>query len=262
MFLAYWIIYAKLGFTPQLIRHQNKQWWIPNKFSHSTKQWEILFSWMLTIWLETKFFTPPYFSCFSNLIDLAWIAQMQWLQTLLSPGKKFKTRTSRHAYAIEYPEPLVHFALSSGAHSDPAVKHSLDVALPLLAFMFFPHLEILQSMLLIIVKTFGWFGLQIRIYSAKSIFQDLNVAKEEFIQATVYVHKQNKINLPKILHYYAKDMSLGMAALLKVVSECLPGIQQKAINRFSKGRPEKCIHWLEESSSFRYLIHKEMAETT
>ncbi|KAH6834904.1 hypothetical protein C2S53_003904 [Perilla frutescens var. hirtella] len=152
----------------------------------------------------------------SNILGIKSHYSAPWLQSLLSPGKKFKSGTSRHAYAIEYPEPLVHFALCSGAHSDPAI----------------------------------------RVYNAKSIFEDLNAAKEEFIQATVYVHKQNKIYLPKILHYYAKDMSLGMAALLKVVSECLPGIQQKAIDRFSKGRPERCVHWLDESSSFRYLIQK------
>ncbi|KAL0288222.1 UNVERIFIED_CONTAM: hypothetical protein Sangu_2466800 [Sesamum angustifolium] len=143
-----------------------------------------------------------------------------WLQTLLSPGKKFKTGTAKHAYAIEYPEPLVHFALCSGAYSDPAV----------------------------------------RVYTAKNIFQDLKVAKEEFIQATVYVHKQTKIYLPKILRYYAKDMSLGMAALLEVVSGCLTGIQQTAIRKFMNGRPEKYVYWLEQSSSFRYLIHKDIAE--
>ncbi|KAL8491594.1 hypothetical protein ACS0TY_023261 [Phlomoides rotata] len=143
-----------------------------------------------------------------------------WLKTLLSPGKKFKTVTTTHAHAIEYPEPLVHFALCSGAYSDPAV----------------------------------------RVYRAKSIFQDLNVAKEEFIQAKVYVHKQTKIYLPRILHYYAKDMSLAMSALLEVVSECLPKIQQNAIRNFVKGRPEKYVHWSEQASSFRYLIHKETAE--
>ncbi|KAK6130573.1 hypothetical protein DH2020_035665 [Rehmannia glutinosa] len=143
-----------------------------------------------------------------------------WLQTLLSPGKKFKTGTTKHAYAIEYPEPLVHFALCSGSYSDPAV----------------------------------------RIYTAKSVFQDLKVAKEEFIRATVYVHKQTKVYMPKILQFYAKDMSLGMAALLEVVSECLPEAQHKAIGKFVKGRPEKCVYWLEYSSSFRYLIHKEIAE--
>ncbi|PIN05915.1 hypothetical protein CDL12_21539 [Handroanthus impetiginosus] len=143
-----------------------------------------------------------------------------WLQTLVSPGKKFKTKTTKHAYAIEYPEPLVHFALCSGSYSDPAV----------------------------------------RIYNAKSIFQDLRIAKEEFIEATVYVHKQTKIYLPKILRYYAKDTSLGMAALLEVISGSLPRIQQKSIRKFVEGRPEKYVYWLEQSSSFRYLIHSEMAE--
>lgn len=32
---------------------------------------------------------------------------------------------AKHAYAIEYPEPLVHFALSLGASSDPAVMDDL-----------------------------------------------------------------------------------------------------------------------------------------
>lgn len=55
--------------------------------------------------------------------EITWIAQLQWLQTLLSPGKKFKSGTTKHAFAIEYPEPLVHFALCSGTYSDPVVKN-------------------------------------------------------------------------------------------------------------------------------------------
>lgn len=45
----------------------------------------------------------------------------QWQQSLLSPGRKSSTVPQRHVYAIEYPEPLVHFALSLGAFSDPVV---------------------------------------------------------------------------------------------------------------------------------------------
>lgn len=130
----------------------------------------------------------------------------------------------------------------------------LSLSLRVFCFSFFLSLKRVHSS--------EQFELQIRIYNAKSIFEDLNVAKEEFIRATVYVHKQKKIYLPKILHHYAKDMSLSMGSLLKVVSECLPEIQQKSIDRFPKSRPEKCVYWLEESSSFRYLIHKEIAETT
>ncbi|CAI9762965.1 unnamed protein product [Fraxinus pennsylvanica] len=143
-----------------------------------------------------------------------------WLQTLISPGKRFKTGSGKHPYYIEYPELLVHFALCSGAESDPAV----------------------------------------RVYTANNVFHDLNVAKEEFIKATVYVHKETKLYLPKILSYYAKGMSLGMTALLEMISECLSGVQQKAIRMCAKNRPEKYVYWLEQSSAFRYLIHKEVSD--
>ncbi|KAI3690673.1 hypothetical protein L2E82_48871 [Cichorium intybus] len=47
---------------------------------------------------------------------------MHWQQSLLSPRRKSSTVPQRHVYAIEYPEPLVHFALSLGAFSDPVVS--------------------------------------------------------------------------------------------------------------------------------------------
>lgn len=48
---------------------------------------------------------------------------LQWLRLLLTPRNKFKTGDERQAYAIDHPEPLLHFALCSGSHSDPAVLH-------------------------------------------------------------------------------------------------------------------------------------------
>lgn len=90
----------------------------------------------------------------------------------------------------------------------------------------------------------------------------MKVAKEEFIKTTVSVQDETRICLPKILSYYAKDMSMSMATLLEVVSACVSPIQREAITTFvEKGRPEKYVHWLEQNSSFRYLIHKEIAET-
>ncbi|KAG7990087.1 hypothetical protein I3843_02G008900 [Carya illinoinensis] len=50
----------------------------------------------------------------------------QWLRLLLSPRMKFKSGDERQAYAIEHPEPLLHFALCSGSHSDPAFVESID----------------------------------------------------------------------------------------------------------------------------------------
>lgn len=141
-----------------------------------------------------------------------------WLETLMSPGKKLKGVSTRHVYAIEYPEPLVHFALCSGASSDPAV----------------------------------------RVYTVDSVFQDLKLAKEEFIRASVYIHKETKICLPKILDYFAKDMSLTMAGLLEIVNACVSEVQQKAIIRCMNGRPERYINWLTQSSAFRYVINREV----
>ncbi|XP_051118128.1 uncharacterized protein LOC127242590 [Andrographis paniculata] len=156
----------------------------------------------------------------SSILGIKSHYSAPWLQTLLSPGKKFRAGTTKHPCAIDYPEPLVHFALCSGSYSDPAL----------------------------------------RVYTSKHIFHDLKVAKDEFMQATVYIHKQTKIYLPKILRYYAKDVSLSMAELLEVVCGSLPVSQQKDITKMAKGRPEKHVYWLEQSASFRYLIDKEVAE--
>lgn len=53
--------------------------------------------------------------------DLIFRKWMQWLWTMFTPAMKYRTGNGRHAYAIDQPEPLVHFALCSGAYSDPAV---------------------------------------------------------------------------------------------------------------------------------------------
>lgn len=156
----------------------------------------------------------------SSILGIQLHYSLPRLQTLLSPGKKFKMGSASHVYAIEHPEPLVHFALCSGEYSDPAV----------------------------------------RVYKAKSVFQDLKLAKEEFVQAGIYIHKEAKILLPKILDYFAKDMSLDVPGLLKVVNGCLSEVQQKAITTCIKGRVDKYIHWLPQRSTFRYLIHRELVE--
>ncbi|KAE8057476.1 hypothetical protein FH972_014166 [Carpinus fangiana] len=156
----------------------------------------------------------------SSILGIRSHHSAPWLHTLFYPGRKLKTASVRHAYALEYPEPLVHFALCSGAYSDPAV----------------------------------------RAYTAKNVFQDLRVAREEFIQTSVHIHKETKIFLPKILDYFAKDMTLSMQGLLEEINENLSEVQQKTIKKCMKGRVDKCIHWLPQSSTFRYVIHGELAK--
>ncbi|XP_041022050.1 uncharacterized protein LOC121263302 [Juglans microcarpa x Juglans regia] len=156
----------------------------------------------------------------SSILGIRSHCSAPWLHTLLYSGRKSKTGSIRHVYALEYPEPLVHFVLCSGAYSDPVV----------------------------------------RAYTSKNIFRDLRLAKEEFIQTRVRIHKEMKIFLPKVLYYFAKDMSLSMHELLEVVYENLPEVRQKAIKKCMKGKVDKYIHWLPHSSTFRYVIHGELAK--
>ncbi|XP_065880283.1 uncharacterized protein [Euphorbia lathyris] len=143
-----------------------------------------------------------------------------WLQNLFSPGRKSKTGSVKHVYALEYPEPLVHFALCTGTYSDPAV----------------------------------------RVFTAKNIFQELKLAKEEFIQASVYIHKDTKIFLPKLLSYFAKDVAMDVSGLLEAISGCLTEEQQRCMRKCMRRKVDKFVHWLPQSSSFRYVIHGELAK--
>ncbi|WZZ58300.1 hypothetical protein YC2023_058407 [Brassica napus] len=120
------------------------------------------------------------------------------LKTLFSPSRKSKTCTVKHIYALDYPEALAHFALSSGASTDPPV----------------------------------------RVYKADCVFRDLRRAKEEFIRSNVRIQNETKIVLPKIVHYYAKDMSLDASALMETTVRCLPEsmkrVAQKLLKKKSK----------------------------
>ncbi|KAJ6774481.1 hypothetical protein OIU79_017806 [Salix purpurea] len=106
----------------------------------------------------------------------------QWIRILLSSKSKFKTVEDRQAYATDHPEPLLHFALCSGSHSDPAV----------------------------------------RVYTPKGIIHELEAAKEEYIRATFSVRKDQKILLPKIVESYTKDSGLCAAGVVEMIQKTLP----------------------------------------
>ncbi|KAM7520550.1 hypothetical protein LguiB_019512 [Lonicera macranthoides] len=144
----------------------------------------------------------------------------QWLRMLLPSRTKFKAGDGRQAYAIEHPEPLLHFALSSGSHSDPAV----------------------------------------RVYTAKKVLQELETAKEDYIRATFGVRKDQKILLPKIVESFAKDSGLCQAGVLKMIQQCLPESLRKSINNCQQVKSRKIIDWIPHNFAFRYLVSKEMVK--
>ncbi|KAJ0981787.1 hypothetical protein J5N97_010042 [Dioscorea zingiberensis] len=143
----------------------------------------------------------------------------QWLRALLSTRTKLKAGDDWQAYAIEQPEPLIHFVLCSGNYSDPAV----------------------------------------RIYTSRRLYQQLEAAKVEYIRATVGIRKEQKILLPKILDSFAKDKGMCPRSVLDMIQLYLPETLRMVVQRCQQGRCQKIIEWVPHNSSFRYLLSKELA---
>ncbi|KAJ6845020.1 uncharacterized protein M6B38_290020 [Iris pallida] len=143
----------------------------------------------------------------------------QWFRTLLSPKMKLRSGGEWRAYAIERPEPLLHFALCSGSHSDPAV----------------------------------------RIYTCKRVFQQLEAAKEEYIRATVGIRNEEKILLPKVIESYTKDKNLSPQGVVNMIKHHLPETLRIATQRCQQGRSHKIIEWVPHNFTFRYLLSRELA---
>ncbi|XP_073060465.1 uncharacterized protein [Primulina eburnea] len=144
----------------------------------------------------------------------------QWLRLLLSSRTKFKPGDERQGYAVERPEPLLHFAISSGSHSDPAV----------------------------------------RIYTPKKVFQELEAAKEEYIRATFGVRKDKKIVLPKIVQSFSRDSGLCAAGIMEMIQHSLPESLRKSVKKRQLRNPLENIKWAPHNFAFRYLISKELVK--
>ncbi|CAK9194829.1 unnamed protein product [Sphagnum troendelagicum] len=149
----------------------------------------------------------------------------QWLQALLNPGTKFKSGDERWAYALQAPEPSVCFALCCGGWSDPAV----------------------------------------RVYTAKNVRLELEVAKREFLQASVGIRGDNKVLLPKILDWYSRELMINSATLLEWVCQNVPGKLEARIRQcievkqlYNKSSAH-CIQWSPYSFGFRYIFVQNLA---
>ncbi|XP_023003592.1 uncharacterized protein LOC111497149 isoform X2 [Cucurbita maxima] len=142
----------------------------------------------------------------------------QWLSLLIPLKSKFKNGDKRQAYKIDRSEPLLHFALCTGCHSDPAV----------------------------------------RVYTPKRVLQELETAKEEYIRATFGIRKDKKVILPKMIESFAKESRLCTAGTMEMIQKSLPESLRKSVAKCQNGKSRKNIEWIPHNFSFRYLICREM----
>lgn len=101
---------------------------------------------------------------------------------------------------------------------------------------------------------------QVRVYTPKRVFQELEAAKEEYIRATFGVRKDRKIVLPKLVESFSKDSALCPAGVIEMIQQSLPESLRKSVKKCQLGKPRKTIEWIPHNFNFRYLISKELVK--
>ena len=106
--------------------------------------------------------------------------------------------------------------------------------------------------------------LQLKVYTASNVKEELEVAKREFLETNVVVRKSKKVFLPKVLERFAKEASINLDDLLKWVAENvdnkLRDSIQKCIDHKSNKKASQAVEWLPYSSRFRYVFSKDLTE--
>ncbi|KAF2553829.1 hypothetical protein F2Q68_00035575 [Brassica cretica] len=144
----------------------------------------------------------------------------QWIR-LLFASKKFKAGDERLAYAIDHPEPLLHFALTSGSHSDPPV----------------------------------------RVYTPRRIHQELETSKEDYIRTNLSLRNQKVQlpKLVETFAKESGLCSAGLTEMVnRSIPESSRKCFKRCQSGSSKSR--KAIDWIPHSFTFRYLILREAAK--
>lgn len=152
----------------------------------------------------------------------------RWLETIISTAFRKRSGEERQLinskFSLPIPQPLVFFALCTGAFSDPVL----------------------------------------RVYTAANVREELEIAKMEFLQANVFVKKSKKVFLPKVLERFVKEACISSDDLLNWVTENvdkkLRDSIQKCTDRKTNKKAFQSIEWLPYSSRFRYVFSKDLTE--
>ncbi|RWR89793.1 putative electron transporter [Cinnamomum micranthum f. kanehirae] len=152
----------------------------------------------------------------------------RWFESILSTAMWRKSGEERQllgsGFGLSNSQPLVCFALSSGASSDPVL----------------------------------------RVYSAANVKEELEVAKKDYLQANVVVKRSKKVFLPRILERYSKETSISSDDLLSWVCENvdkkLRDAIQKCIDSKSNKKLSHIMEWSPYDTRFRFVFPRDLTE--
>ncbi|XP_020677431.1 uncharacterized protein LOC110096022 isoform X1 [Dendrobium catenatum] len=132
-------------------------------------------------------------------------------------GLRSDEKTTRTMFRLDWPEPLVTFALSCGSWSSPTV----------------------------------------RVYTASHVQQQLEEAKQDYLQAAIGIAKPNRLAIPKLLDWYLLDFAKDIESLMDWICIQLPTeLRNVAIECLGMSRfvIPQAVQVLPYEFRFRYLI--------
>lgn len=140
----------------------------------------------------------------------------------------------------------------------PQMHTSLYLSFP--RILWFSELRMLQK----ITQQLPCLNLQLKVYTASNVKEELEAAKRDFLQANIVVKKSKKVFLPKVLERFAREASISSDELPKWVSDNVDGKLQESIQKCMEHRTGKktsqIIEWLPYSSRFRYVFSTNLTE--
>ncbi|KAM0880971.1 hypothetical protein ACQ4PT_033224 [Festuca glaucescens] len=156
-----------------------------------------------------------------------------WFESILSTAMRKRCADEKQLVQLKFGlpdcQPLVLFALCTGASSDPMLK----------------------------------------VYTAKNVADELERAKREFLQASVVVRKSRKVFLPRLVERYAKEAGLPVGdGILAWARDNVDGrAAQDAIQRCAaaaagggRRRASQAFEWLPYNARFRYAFARSMVD--
>ncbi|XAR70470.1 hypothetical protein NMG60_11027324 [Bertholletia excelsa] len=152
----------------------------------------------------------------------------RWFEVILSSAMRKRFGEERQVVSSKFSLPnsssLVCFALCTGAFSDPMLK----------------------------------------VYTPANVEEELEVAKRDYLQATVVVKRSKKVFLPKMLERFAKESSIPLDDLIRWVAENvdkkLRDTIQECIDHKTNRKASHVIEWLPYNSRFRYMFSEDLIE--
>lgn len=101
--------------------------------------------------------------------------------------------------------------------------------------------------------------MQVRVYTAKRVNEELEVAKVDYILSNLRTRKGQRILLPKIVESFAKDSCLCLEDLEDIVERVRLNGRRNDIQHRQRRKYWKSIGWIPHNFNFMFLLSKELA---